>query len=88
MTRRVFIVRAKDAPRFVVHSEGQEVGRFGSLAAAFEAAHAAGGAISDEERRAVELWLLGGQREVGQPNHSWLREVVSLGQSTSRDRLH
>ena len=57
MARRVFIVLAKDAPRFVVRSEDQEIGRFGSLDAAFKAAQAAGGIISDDERRALELWL-------------------------------
>jgi hypothetical protein len=45
MACRVSIIRAQDAPPFVVYSEDQEVGRFGSLGAAFEAAQAAGGEI-------------------------------------------
>jgi hypothetical protein len=77
---RVSIVPAQDTPHFVVHSEDQEIGRFGSLGAAFEAAEAAGAVIRDDERRALELWLLGGQREVGGPGPSWLREVVWSGQ--------
>ena len=47
MGRRVSIFRAIYAPHFVVRSEDQEIGRFGSLGAAFEAARAAGGEISE-----------------------------------------
>ena len=77
----VSIIRGQDAPHFVVHSEDQEIGRFGSLGAAFEAAHAAGGEISDDERRWLENWLLGGRRQVSEPGPLWLREVVSPGPS-------
>jgi hypothetical protein len=77
MVRRVSIVRAHDAPHFVVHSEDQEIGRFGSLGAAFEAAHAAGGEFSDDERRWLEHWLLEGQCELCEPGPPWLKEVVS-----------
>jgi len=80
MARRVSIVPAQNAPHFVVRSEDQEIGRFGSLGAAFEAAQAAGAVIRDDERRALELWLLGERSEVGGPGPSWLREVVSPGQ--------
>ncbi len=80
MARRVSIVPAQNAPHFVVHSEDQEIGRFSSLGAAFEAAQAAGGVIRDDERRALELWLLGERSEVGRPSPSWLREVVSPAQ--------
>ncbi len=80
MARRVSIVPAQDAPRFVVHSEDQEIGRFGSLRDAFEAAQAAGAVIGDDERRALELWLLGERPEVDGPDPSWVREVVSPGQ--------
>jgi hypothetical protein len=80
MARRVSIVPAQNAPHFVVHSEDQEIGRFCSLGAAFEAAQAAGGVIRDDERRALELWLLGGRPEVGGSGPSWLKEVVSPGQ--------
>ncbi len=79
MRSRVSIVRAQSAPHFVVHSEDQEIGRFGSLGAAFEAARAAGGAISDDERRSLEHWLLGGRRKACEPGPAWLREVVSPG---------
>ena len=80
MAHRVSIVPAQDAPRFVVHSEDQEIGRFGSLDAAFEAAQAAGAVIRDDERRALKLWLLGGAPTSMDPDPSWLREVVSPGQ--------
>ena len=84
MARPVSIIRAQDAPHFVVHSEDQEIGRFGSLGAAFEAAHAAGGEISDDERRWLENWLLGGRCEVCEPGPPWLREVVSPGPGIGR----
>ena len=67
MAHPVSIIRAQDAPQFVVHSGDQEIGRFGSLGAAFEAAQAAGGEISDDERRWLENWLLGGRCEVCEP---------------------
>ena|SRR5271166_4243963 len=54
--------------------------RLVALGAAFEAAQAAGAVIRDDERRALELWLLGERSEVGGPGPSWLREVVSPGQ--------
>lgn len=62
MARRVSIVRAQDAPNFIVHSE--ELSRFGSLGAAFEAAYAAGGEIRDAARHWLENWRLGGRCEV------------------------
>ncbi len=85
MGRRVSIFRAIYAPHFVVRSEDQEIGRFGSLGAAFEAARAAGGEISDSERRWLEQWLLGGRREACEPGPSWLREVVSPGNRNWHD---
>ena len=62
MARRVSIIRAQDAPPFVVYSEDQVVGRFGSLGAAFEAAQAAAGEINVDERSWVVRWLLGARR--------------------------
>ena len=88
MAHRVSIVPAQDAPHFLVHSEDQEIGRFGSLDAAFEAAQAAGAVIRDDERRALELWLLGGRPEVGGPGPSWLREVVPPGQGNWQGPRH
>ncbi len=89
MPSRVSIVRAQGAPHFVVYSEDQEIGRFGLLGAAFEAAYAAGGEIKNDERRWLEHWLLGGRCEGCEPGPQWLREVVSPGQrnwqSPSRD---
>ena len=79
MARPVSIVRAPDAPHFVVYLEDQVLGRFGSLDSAFEVAHAAGAEISDNERSCVESWLLGAQVAVGEAGPPWLREVVSLG---------
>ena len=80
MVRGVSIARAQDAPHFVVRSADLEIGRFGSLGAAFEAAYAAGAEISDNERRWLENWLLGGRCEGCEPGAPWLREVVSPGQ--------
>jgi hypothetical protein len=74
MASRVSIVRAQDAPPFVVYSEDQEVGRFGSLGAAFEAAQAAGGEINDDERSCLERWLLGAHREACEPGPAWLEK--------------
>ncbi len=79
MARRVSIVRAQEAPHYVVHSEDQEIGRFGSLGAAFEAAGAAGAEIGDDERRRLEHWLSGRRGDVSEPAPPWLREVVSPG---------
>jgi len=70
MAHRVSIIRAQDAPPFVVYSEDQVVGRFGSLGAAFEAAQAAAGEINQaaageinvDERSWVVRWLLGARR--------------------------
>ncbi len=70
MASRVSIVRAQDAPHFVVHSEDQEIGRFSSLGAACEAACAAGAEISDGERRWLEHWLSGERCEACEPGPS------------------
>jgi hypothetical protein len=83
MACRVSIIRAQDAPPFVVYWEDQEVGRFGSLRAAFEAAQAAGGEINDDERSWLERWLLA-HREACEPGPAWLEKSfrrVPVGQS-------
>jgi hypothetical protein len=80
---RLHYPRARRAP-LVVYSEDQEVGRFGSLRAAFEAAQAAGGEINDDERSWLERWLLGARGEACEPGPAWLEKSfrrVHVGQS-------